>query len=215
MKRFIRFVLWLLAMWWAVYAGSEIYSYLIVHGTSQFGNTVDIAQIDWSGILTFVWPNAGFTAPHAMYSDTTNQVVIDANSWYKIKYNTITDQSYGMVLSWGTGGTDIIFPRAWSYEICFSAIADTDTPNKHMFIRWQRNNINIPSSNTVVQLTNATTEAIISACVLDDFNANDWFSLMLWSDDAGSQILYTTWWINPTRPASPSIITTVKRISNK
>lgn len=214
MKKFLLYVLWILTAIGITYAGFETYNGLIVHWTAYFGNGSGSMQVDNDWVMTFsgIW---GFTAPHGMWFDTTNQVVVNANSWYIVTYNTISDEAYGMYLSGWTGGSMIVVPRGWDYEFCFSAIADTDLANKKFYMRAKINWNNVPDSNTVVWITSATTEMVIAACLLFDMEAGDYFELVFGSDDAGSQLIFTNTGANPTRPASPSIITTAKRISSE
>lgn len=47
-----------------------------------------------------------------------------------------------------------------------------------------------------------------------DMEAGDYITLMVGSDDNGSRLVSTAAWVTPTRPASPAVITTIKKITN-
>lgn len=194
-----------LFMWWF-----RVYESFIVKGTSSFGNGVGGATIDWDWVLTFTgigW----FTTPYWMFTQTGTITVNNATLAYPVTYNVTDDVGYGVSLSWGQ---DIVVPRKWDYEICYSAIADTDSNAKRVFMWVRKNGIDIPNSNTVAQLSTASVETIIALCAIFDMNAWDYLTLMLGSDDAWSRLLTTPAWTNPTRPVSPAIITTIKKITN-
>lgn len=194
-----------LFMWWI-----RVHNSLVVHGTSTFGNGVGGATIDGSWVLTFTGIG-GFTTPYGMFTQTGTITVDNATLAYPVTYNVTDDVGYGVSLSWGQ---DIVVPRKWYYEICYSAIADTDSNSKRVFMWVRKNGIDVPNSNTVVQLSTASVETVIALCAIFDMDAWDYLTLMLGSDDAGSRLLTTTGWTNPTRPVSPAIITTIKKITN-
>jgi hypothetical protein len=161
-------------------------------------------------VLTFTGIG-GFTTSYWMFTQTGNITVTDSNVAYPVTYNITDDVWFGVTLSWWY---EMVAPRAWDYESCISAIADTDTTNKRVYLRAKMNWVNIPNSNTVVAINNASTETVIALCAIYDMEPWDALSRWMGSDDAGSRFLTTPAWVNPTRPLSPAVITTIKKISN-
>lgn len=210
MKKFIRFILWLFIALGVTYAGYTVFDSLTVHWVSQFGNTIDIATIDGSGILTFTWPNAWFAEPHIMVSDTTSQTIANVNTWQVITYNTVDDAAYWMSLSW----TSMIkVPRNWDYLFIISAIADVWTNGKKVWIWARKNWVDVTWSNSELILQ-ANSTAIISVPFLFDMNAWDYIQFVFGTNDAAWRLYYIASGTNPVRPSTPSIIVTAKRISN-
>ena len=165
-------------------------------------------NISNKGKVSFSWW-AGIIAEYGTRYDTGNQVVTNANSWYVVHFSHEAD-AYGMYLwAWGTG---LYVSSTGDYEFFVSAIADTDTVNKHVYVWFRKNGVDVPDSNTIVQLPSASTETVVAVSIIIDMNAWDYMQIMYGSDDNGSQLVYTAAWVSPTRPACPSIIVTGKKI---
>ena len=215
MKKIIAYILGIITAVSVTYAGMNaidnlVTQYLTVSTQAHIGNGVWAMNVDWSGVLTFTWIG-GFTTPYGMFLQTGDIVISNSTLAYPITYTSTDDVGYGVSLSWWQ---DIVVPRAGDYDICVSAIADTDTVAKRMFI-WARINwTDVDNSNTEILVPNASTETIIYVCMIFDMHAGDYLTLMVGSDDNGSQLKSTAAWTNPTRPVSPAVITTIKKITN-
>lgn len=100
------------------------------------------------------------------------------------------------------------------YEFCFSGIADITSLPAGKISMWGRiNGVDVPDSNTIVSVVTAAVEQTLAMCWIGTLNAGDNFAAMTHGTDTDLQWLATPAQINPTRPAVPSIIMTVKKIS--
>lgn len=169
-------------------------------------------DLDVSGTATVnnLVVNGNFSAvrPYGMFSSTQTQVITNPNTAYPVTFN-YTEDSH--LIYKASDNANFTFGDSGDYLIEISAIADVDTPNKHVELWAQKNGVNIPRSNTKVELPTATTETLIVVPFIIDMNTTDVFRLMMASDDGGSQLLYTT--NTSYSPETPSIIITFTKIS--
>jgi hypothetical protein len=100
------------------------------------------------------------------------------------------------------------------YEFCFSGIADlAQLPTGTIEIWGRINGVDVPDSNTAASITSAALETTVAFCWIGPLNANDQFAAMTYGDDTDLQWLYTAAQTTPARPAIPSIIMSVKKVS--
>lgn len=152
--------------------------------------------------------NVSFKRPYGMFSDTSTQTIASPNVAYGVTFNTTED-------IWEVYKTadnmNFSFGQTGDYLIELSAVVVTDTNNKHVEIWVQKNGINVPRSNTKVEIPNAGTEQVIAVPFIIDMNMTDVFRVMYASDDAGTQLVYTP--ETSYSPSTPSIIMTISKIS--
>lgn len=158
--------------------------------------------------------NGNFSAkrPSGMFSSTQTQIVIVASTAYVTTFN-YTENSYLILKS--TDQQNFTIQQSGDYLIELSVVIVTDTNNKHFEVWPQINGVNVPRSNTRVEIENAGTEQVIAVPFILDLNAGDSFRIMYSSDDAGSQMVSTDahgTGVNAV-PICPSIIMTVTKIS--
>lgn len=156
--------------------------------------------------------NVSIKRPYGMFSSTETQVMVAANTAYPITFNW-TENAYEIVKS--SDNSNFSVQQTGNYLIEISAITDTDTVNKHIDIWVQKNGVNMPRSNTKVQLPNANTKTLIVVPFIVELNVTDSFRLMMNSDDAGSQLLYVEGSGSGANavPETPSIILTITKLS--
>jgi hypothetical protein len=150
--------------------------------------------------------------PYGMFSSTENQTIAAADTAYPVTFNW-TEDTWQIALE---GMSNITFQDSGDYLVELSAIVVTDTNNKHIEIWVQITNstgafVNVPRSNTKVEIENAGTETIIAVPFILDIDAGNKFRLMWASDDVGTQLAYTT--NTSYSPETPSIIMTLSKIS--
>jgi len=119
----------------------------------------------------------------------------------------------------GTGFFTQINKSTWSvvypdiYEFCFSGIVDLiQVPGGKMEMWGRINDADVPDSNTRVSVPTAAIEQTMALCWIGNLNAGDTFNAMAHGDDVDLQWIYTAAGTAPTRPATPSIIMTVKKV---
>jgi DNA-directed RNA polymerase subunit H (RpoH/RPB5) len=102
-----------------------------------------------------------------------------------------------------------------SYEIIFSGIANIAiVPGaKHLEIWLEKNGTDVTDSNTRVHIPNDNVETTVAVSYITDLNPGEYFRVMTWGDDTDCQWLATAAAVGPVRPAVPSVIMTVKRVS--
>lgn len=151
--------------------------------------------------------NLSVKRPYGMFSSTTTQTALAANTPYDVNFDTVED-SY---LIEKVNDINFKIYQPGDYKIDLSAIVEVDTPNKSIEIWVAKNGVNIPRSNTKVVIPSNATETLIVVPFIIDLNETDLFNVKWASNDAGSTLFYTA----PTAysPATPSIIMTMHKIS--
>ena len=86
--------------------------------------------------------------------------------------------------------------------------------NKTLDIWLAVNGVNVPRSNTISKFVGLANERIITVTYIYTFTAGQYFELYMRSDDTNTVIIATAAAAGPpSRPACPSIIVTVNKIS--
>lgn len=151
--------------------------------------------------------NLSAKRPYAMFSDNTTQRLTAALTAFPVNFSN-TENAYQIMK---TGRSNITFQQTGDYMIEISAIVDTALPNKHIEMWVEKNGVAIPRSNTKLEVTSATTEAIIAVPFIISMTKNDTMRIMWASDDAGSTLVFTP--STSYSPSSPSIIMTIAKVS--
>jgi hypothetical protein len=186
--------------------------------TTSFVNLSGVtnAQIFSNGNATFknltavnvnVTGNFSAKMPYGTFSSSQTQTVAVASTAYNISFNW-TDDSY---LITKTNDVNFTVKQSGDYYIDVSAIFSTDLPNKHVELWARKNGVDIPRSNTKMELATAGIEIPLAVSFIIDLNTTDVVTLMYASDDAGSQLVATG--ATAYSPASPSIIMNMYKIS--
>lgn len=147
--------------------------------------------------------------PYGSFSSSATQGIAATNAAYAITY-TDTEATNGVTLS---NSSRINIVEAGTYLISFSAVGKSAAPNKLLDIWLSVNGTNVARSNTLSKFVGSANERIITVTFIYSFTAGQYFELYMHSDDTGTSLVATAAGANPTRPASPSIITTVNMIS--
>lgn len=152
--------------------------------------------------------------PYGNFSSLTSQFATAATVAYPVilEYDDVKN---GLTHSTaGTASADVQIDIAGTYLITFSAVAKTDTPNDTLDIWLRVNGVDVPRSNTVSKFVGTGNERIVTAIYIYTFTAGQKFTLMYWGNAGGVQMVATGTAGTPARPASPSIIVTVNKISD-
>jgi len=114
-----------------------------------------------------------------------------------------------------TNNSRIYVPWDGSYEVNFSGIADlTQLPaGKYIEVWFAIDGTDVPDSNTRVQISAAAVEMTVAVSAIVDVDAGGYIELKTWGDDTDCQWIATAAGALPTRPATPSVIVTVKCVN--
>lgn len=150
--------------------------------------------------------------PHGSFSDSTTQTSGGTTTANAITFNT-DEVKAGITHSTVTNPSRITVDTAGTYLITFSIIVNASAVNKHINIWLSVGGTNVARSNTVYELP-LSGEALTTVTYIYTFTAGQYFEIMWCSrDDASMTLLATAADVNPTTPASPSVILTVNKIS--
>ena len=154
------------------------------------------------------------TMPHGTFLSLATQGITNVANAQAIALDA-SDDVTRLTHSTVTNNSRITAQEAGSYEITFSGIADlANLPgDKHLEVWLAIDGTYVPNSNTRVQIQNANQESTVAVAFIFDLEAGSYVELFTWGDDTDCQWLYTAAGTTPTRPAVPSVIVSMKKIS--
>jgi hypothetical protein len=167
-------------------------------------------------LLTPISTAAGSdTVPYGAFQDTTNQTAASTTAAYAITFNT-TDFSNGVYLS---NSSRLNVRNSGLYNLEFSIqFKNTTNDSQDVEVWFRKNGTNIAASNSRFGLA-ARKSAGDPSHIIGALNfyvelvAGDYVELMWKVSDTGVSIEYYAAGTSPTRPATPSIITTMSYVS--
>lgn len=150
--------------------------------------------------------------PYGSFSDSTTQAIANATQAQAVTLNT-DEHKYRMTHSTVTNPSRVQIDVAGVYEITISAVADLSVGTNQTLNMWLAvDGSNIATSNTIVNIL-STAQQILGVSMMHNFTAGQYFEIMMSGSSTAVQILATAAGVSPTRPACPSIIITVVRVS--
>lgn len=174
-------------------------------------------NFDVLGLLTCT--NAAISRPHILVTCTNSQVNAGTTSSNLVQWSTIED-SYLMTTN-GANSTTVVIPQSGTYVAHISTILRSGATEGGTASLWLRqNNTNIVRSGTEIKwpvvsgggvITNVT--QVIAVPIMFEATVNDSIELLWWSDNATIVSPYTGAGTNPPRPASPSTIMQIMKVS--
>jgi len=127
-----------------------------------------------------------------------------------VYFTTAIDASSGISL---VDGYKFVVSSSGDYQIVFSTIIDQSSGNNVSYELWfLKNGALVSNSNTRTVNANATSEQVMCASFIIDLVTNDNVSLCWFADGAGGTLKAVAA-VGSIRPATPSIIVTVVKIS--
>ena len=145
---------------------------------------------------------------YASFYDTTTQTG-SANQIEIITHNTI-DFASGITL---VSGSQITFTEAGIYSLISSTQFQQTSGGTATITGWYRlNGSDVADSATDLRLKGNGDRDLYTINYFINANAGDYMQFCWSSDDVDTAILYTAPRTSPTRPAVPSVITTVNRV---
>jgi len=152
--------------------------------------------------------------PYGSYQDDTTQSVTVTTNAYPMQFNTI-DYELGMSLA---SGSRITAGYSGLYNIQFSSqFVNTDSQSHDVSIWFRKNGTNVPKSNG--EFTVPSKHGSVNGQLIATFNLfidlalNDYAEIMWATDSTTVSMKNLPAQINPTRPATPSVVATVSHVS--
>ena len=157
-----------------------------------------------------------YTLPHGTFYSSVTQNIANILNTQPIAFEKESDVHL-FTHSTSVNTHQITTTENGSYEIIFSGVADT-TPaagtNKVIEVWIALNGTPVADSNTRINIATTSTEMTVCVSWLLDCAVGDIISLETWGDNVGVEWKATAAGTNPTRPATPSVIMTIKKISD-
>lgn len=169
--------------------------------------------------LDFVGPNAGLINYRGCFSDGTTQLVQSTTTAQTITYDTV-ELNGGVTLA---NNSRITLPIVGDYLLNFSAMLITNSNQPQSVDIWLRKNGSgaVSRSSTHMHINKNETAVMTVPLFLTATAQNDYFELMMCASSAIDTGGVADTGIgpiaasasNPVRPAAPSIIVTVNKIT--
>ncbi len=175
-------------------------------------------RIGYDSLIFFVPVSAAAnadTAPYGAFSDSTDQTAASTTTAYAATFNT-TDESSGVYIS---NSSRINVRNYGVYNIQFSMqFKNTTNDGQDIDVWFKVNNAEIANSNSKFHIparksTGADSHLIATMNIYLELQANDYVEIMWRVTDVGVSMEYFGTDTSPTRPATPSIITTVQYVA--
>ena len=153
--------------------------------------------------------------PYGAFQDSTTQTAANTTTAYPITFNT-TDYSSGVTLE---SSSHLKVANAGLYNVQFSIqLQNTTNAPQDIDIWFRKNGTDVASSNSRYGLLARKTptdpsHAIATVNLFINLVANDYVELVWCTTDVGANIAAYTAGATPTRPSTPSVITTVNFVS--
>ena len=154
--------------------------------------------------------------PHATFSSTKTQTVLNAANSQAITYNT-TLNAAGITLN---SNTQIVLPQIGNYCFTFSVIGHNSgsASAKWLNIFFKKNGNLVDNSSTIVATVKDEPITVVATFDLDCTTVGDYYELFMAGQDNSTQILATgaqaaVPGVSPAMPACPSVVIAVWQIS--
>jgi hypothetical protein len=166
----------------------------------------------WDGLswVTLATANS-ITLPYLTQSDSTTQGISVINTPQVLTFNTSIYAS-GITK---TSSSRFTVTISGAYLIIFNGIADlTGGANKHIEVWIRVDGIDVPASNTRIEIPSANVEMTVAVSFIYFFRENQYFELWTAGDSTSCRWLATAAGSTAGGVACPSIIMTCNKISN-
>lgn len=178
----------------------------IINGT---GNITGDLHVNGNVIIH---SNLSVKRPYLNGYDNSTQNFINILNPQIVNISTI-DDNYGVHI---INRQNITFDQTGDYQLTFMPLLYvTSGNNKHIEFWIRKNSVDVPWSNTRIELAAQQIEYAQSITYQFDINntATDLIQIYWWSDSTNSQILTVTGLTNPTRPNIPSVLLNIQKVS--
>ncbi len=156
------------------------------------------------------WRQIPFNNSYGSFYDTTIQTNPTASTANKMLFNGVHQSKTINVVS-----GDVYVDYDGLYNIQFSSqIEKTDSGTDNIDIWLRYNGVDVPWTNTRIFLTGNNAKQIAAWNFYQPMTASSYFNIMWSSPDEQVRLYSEGTQSNPTRPAIPSVILTVDKISS-
>ena len=164
------------------------------------------ADFFYGGI--FEGDGRGISRPHGSYFSDVDQTIAATNTPYPVTVNNV-ESEVGVIVQ---DGSKIVVPYTGVYNFEFSAQVVKSTGSAGEAFFWPRiNGIDVPGSNTRVDVKGSNAADVAAWNFMLDMNAGDFFQLIWAGNDTNILLEHDD---TPTvGPAVPSVILTVDMVS--
>lgn len=150
--------------------------------------------------------------PNATFASTQTQSIVDPTLGQVITFDT-TEAASGITL---IGNTKITLPQIGRYIFNISAVCHcTSGSNKSIYIWLRYNGVDVPRSNTLVNIASGNEQVLAVAFVLPCATVGDYYEVYMAGDTTNCQIEAKPAVVapsTPVMPAVPSIVVTVNQV---
>ena len=195
-------------------AAGFVEEYTPTSATDSYGFTGSLVRDDENIYVRtdfYGWRAIPFNNSYGSFYDTTNQLNPTASIARAININS-TEISSGVSIQ---GGNRITVDHDGIYNIQFSLqLTKSDAGNDDADIWLRYNGADVPNSNGIVTLIGNNGKAIAAWNFVQAMTASSYCQIYWSSGDSNLTIYAVGTQSNPIRPAVPSIIVTVDKISS-
>lgn len=172
-----------------------------------------------NAVASLFGPRGGkyLNTPFGAFQDSTNQTAANTTTAYAITYDT-TDFSNGVTLS---NSSRLNVSQDGIYNIQFSIqFKNTSNDGHDMDVWFRKNGTNIDKSNSRFHIparksSGDPSHLIAALNFFVDLSATDYVEIMWLPSNTAVSIEFFGTSSSPTRPAVPSVITTLSFVSNR
>jgi hypothetical protein len=158
---------------------------------------------------------------YGQWFDTTTQSIASSAVAQIVTFNGTSDETAGITKGTGTGSvanSRFTFATTGAYLVVFSAICNSASGNHNINI-WFRTATagntpaDVTNSNTIAYMSGSASEVMAVTFFLRTVTQGETLEIWMSGDSSNSQIQTTVAGVSPTRPATPSIILSINKIS--
>lgn len=150
-----------------------------------------------------------YKTPYGVFSSSQTQTVAGANTVTLVTYNT-TEEASGVSY---TNNSRIKVTHEGVYNFAFSAqLSKTASPDASIDIWFRKNGVNIPNSNSRIDIKNPP-QLIAAWNYMLTLKPTDYVEMAFSSADTSMRLLASGASTTPVRPAIPSVIATINLVS--
>ena len=195
-------------------AGGIVEKYTPTSATDSHGLTGSLVRDDENIYVRtdgYGWRAIPFNNTYGSFYDTTTQTNPTASIARPININSTAAASGVSIQS----GNRITVDHDGLYNIQFSLqLRKTDNPNADVDIWLRYNGVDVPYSNTIVTVIGNNGKGVSAWNFVQTMTASSYCQIVWSSSDTALSIYAVGTQSTPTRPATPSIIVTVDKISS-
>lgn len=148
-------------------------------------------------------------SPYGTFLSTVDQTVSAANTATLVTLNSTEDDNGGIYLS----NNKLYVSEQGDYMLMFSAVFSKPNASASDADIWLRKNgVDIPRSNTRVEVSGNPGEKVVTVNFILDLDAGDYVQFAFSSPDHEMTLTAHTGLTTPTRPDIPSIIATLNLV---